>query len=104
MENHGITMKGKFFMEEVSSPAADPGASDKRVIYNVSGSINGNTDQFGQYKMFFHNDAKWLRPLLANANDGPDITNERQLGSDGYRFRKIWASKTEGFYGAVRYS
>lgn len=101
MENHGITMKGKFFMEEVSAPAVDPGASDKRVIYNVSGSINGNTDQFGQYKMFFHNDAKWLRPLLANNNDGPDIDNARHLGSGSYRFASMYATN---FYGAVRYS
>ena len=64
-------------------------------------SINGATDQYGGYKMFYHNNGKWLRPLLGNQNDGPDIDNSRQLGASGYRFSAIYATN---FYGAVRYS
>ena len=101
MENHGIKMKGKYFMEEVSAPAVDVSGSEKRIIYNISPSINGATDQYGGYKMFYHNNGKWLRPLLGNQNDGPDIDNSRQLGASGYRFSAIYATN---FYGAVRYS
>lgn len=100
MENHGIRMKGKYFIEEVSAPAAD-GSNEKRLAYNVSSSINGATDQFGQFKMFFHNNSKWLRPLVGNVSDGPDIDNARQLGSETYRFSAMYATN---FYGAVRYS
>ena len=100
MENHGITMKGKYFMEEVSAPTADS-SNQKRIVYNTSSTINGSTDQFGQFKMFYHNDSKWLRPLLANLNDGPDIDNSRQLGSSSYRFSAIYATD---FFGRVRYS
>jgi hypothetical protein len=100
MENHGIKMKGKYFMEEVAAPTADS-TNQKRIVYNVSPSINGATDQFGQFKMFFHNDSKWLRPLCGNISDGPDIDNARQLGSATYRFSAIYATN---FYGAVRYS
>jgi hypothetical protein len=100
MENHGIRMKGKYFIEEVSAPAAGA-TNEKRLAYNVSPSINGATDQFGQFKMFFHNNSKWLRPLCGNLNDGPDIDNARQLGLLNYRFSKIYSVN---FYGAVRYS
>lgn len=93
-------MKGKYFMEQVAAPAA--GASnERRLAYNVSPSINGATDQFGEYKMFFHNDSKWLRPLCGNVNDGPDVDNTRQLGSASYRFFAIYAAD---FFGQVRYS
>jgi len=101
MENHGITMKGKFFMEEVSSPAEDPDYSEKRIIYNVSGTINGAADYFGQFKMYFHNNVKWLRPLVANKDDGPDIDGSRSLGNGARRFAGIYS---KDFYGAVRYS
>ena len=101
MENHGIKMKGKYFMEEVSAPAVDPGSSNKRIVYNVSPSINGATDQYGQFKMFFHNDSKWLRPLCGNITDGPDIDNSRDLGSASFRFKSMYAAD---FYGQVRYS
>lgn len=100
MENHGIRMKGKFFMESVSAPAA-AASNERRQIYNVSGSINSSTDQFGQFKLFFHNDSKWLRPLCGNINDGPDIDNARSLGTASYRFSAIYSAD---FYGQVRYS
>ena len=100
MENHGITMKGKYFMEQVAAPAAGA-SSERRLAYNVSPSINGATDQFGEYKMFFHNNTKWLRPLCGNVNDGPDTDNTRQLGSGSYRFSAIYAAD---FFGQVRYS
>lgn len=100
MENHGIKMKGKYFMEEVSAPTA-ASSNEKRMAYNISSSINGSTDQYGQFKMFFHNDSKWLRPLCGNINDGPDIDNSRSLGTPSYRFSAIYATN---FYGAVRYS
>lgn len=100
MENHGITMKGKYFMEQVAAPAA--GASnERRIVYNVSPSINGATDQFGEFKMFYHNDTKWLRPLCGNVSDGPDVDNSRDLGSGSFRFRRIYAAD---FFGQVRYS
>ena len=101
MENHGINMKGKYFMESVSGPAAGTSANGRRVIFNTSTSINGTTDAFGQYKMFFHNQTQWARPLLANVNDGPHADNTITLGSGSYRFSKIYSAD---FYGAVRYS
>lgn len=100
MENHGIKMKGKYFMEEVSAPTASS-SHEKRVVYNVSGSINGSTDQFGQYKMFYHNNSKWLRPLCGNVDDGPDVDDTRSLGSASYRFTAIYS---KDFHGQVRYS
>lgn len=100
MENHGITMKGKFFMEEVSAPTA-AASNEKRIVYNTSTNINGGADQYGQYRMFYHNNGKWLRPLLANTNDGPDVDNTRDLGDASYRFRRIYSAD---FYGQVRYS
>lgn len=100
MDYHGITMKGKYFMEEVSGPTA--GSSNaKRIVYNVSSSINGSADQYGQYKMYYHNNSKWIRPLCGNISDGPDVDNTRDLGSSSYRFRKIYSAD---FYGQVRYS
>lgn len=100
MENHGITMKGKYFMEEVSAPTAAV-ANERRLAYNTSTSLNGGTDQYGQYKLIYHNDGKWLRPLCGNASDGPDIDNTRALGSALYRFSAIYSAD---FYGQVRYS
>lgn len=100
MENHGISMKGKYYMEEVSAPTA-ASSNERRISYNVSASINGTTDQFGQYKMFYHNNSKWLRPLCGNVDDGPDVDDTRQLGSAAYRFNKIYATD---FYGQVRYA
>jgi hypothetical protein len=101
MENHGINMKGKYFMERVSAPAADPGGSDNRIIFNVSTSINESAHAFGQWKMFYHDNNNWVRPLLANQDDGPDVDNTRQLGNPSYRFSKIYSAD---FYGQVRYS
>jgi len=100
MENHGITMKGKYFMEQASAPAA-AASSERRIIYNTSTSINGATDQYGGYKMFFHNNSKWLRPLCGNVDDGPDVDDTRSLGSVNYRFSDVWATN---IHGAVRYS
>ena len=100
MENHGITMKGKYFMEQVAAPAADT-SSERRLAYNVSPSINGATDQHGEYKMFYHNNNKWLRPLCGNVDDGPDVDNSRWLGTPTYRFAGIYATD---FFGQVRYS
>jgi hypothetical protein len=100
MENHGITMKGKFFMEEANGPTA-AASNEKRIVYNTSTNLNGGADQYGQYKLVFHNDGKWLRPLCANVNDGPDVDNTRQLGSGSYRFSAIYSAD---FYGQVRYS
>lgn len=101
MDFHGITMKGNYFMEEVSSPAAAPGIADKRIIYNTSAIINGAADQFGGNKMYYHTNVRWVRPLLGNINDGPDSDNTRNLGSGSYRFAGIYSAN---FYGQVRYS
>lgn len=98
MENHGINMKGKFFMEEVSNEAVD---SNRRLAYNTSTSMGGSADAFGQYKMFYHNESGWLRPLCGNVSDGPDVDNTRYLGSSSYRFARIYSTD---FYGQVRYS
>ena len=100
MENHGINMKGKYFMEQVSAPAASA-LNEKRIIYNISTSINGSVDAFGQYKLFYHDNNNWVRPLLANQNDGPDSDNTRDLGSSSYKFRSMYSTD---FYGQVRYS
>ena len=100
MENHGINMKGKYFMEEVSAPAANV-ANKKRIIYNISTSINSNPDAFGQNKMYYHDNNNWVRPLLGNQSDGPNADNVIQLGSGTYRFSKIYSAD---FYGQVRYS
>lgn len=101
MDFHGVTMKGKYYMEEVSSPTAAAGTHDKRVVYNTSATINGAADYFGGYKMYYHNNSKWVRPLLGNVNDGPDSDNTRSLGTGSYRFANIYSVN---FYGAVRYS
>ena len=87
-------------MEEVSAPTA-AASNERRIVYNTNTSINGNTDQYGQYRMFYHNDGKWLRPLCGNINDGPDVDNIRDLGASNYRFKRIYATD---FYGQVRYS
>lgn len=100
MENHGINMKGKYFMESVSNVSSDP-SHERRISYNTSTSMNGAADAFGQYKMFFHNNSKWLRPLCGNVHDGPDADNTRYLGSASYRFARIYSAD---FYGQVRYS
>ncbi len=102
MENHGINMKGKYFMEAVSAPGSDADF-ERRLIYNTnaSGNINGTTDSFGAYKMFFHNNTKWLRPLCGNVSDGPDQDSQRDLGSDSVRFRAMYS---DDYYGQVRYS
>jgi len=105
MENHGINMKGKYFMEQVSGPVADA-SNERRIIYNTSNTINGITDVEGQYRMFYsgRNSAgshRWLRPLLANDDDKPDQDDEHILGSASYRFRAIYS---KDFFGAVRYS
>lgn len=107
MDFHGITMKGNYFMEEESSPAAAPGIADKRIIYNTSAIINGAADQFGGNRMYYHTDERWVRPLLGNINDGPDVNETRNLGSSTYRFYRIYAGNSDinaGFHGQVRYS
>lgn len=100
MDFHGITMKGKYYMEEVSAPAA-ASSNETRVVYNTSSNINSASDYFGQYRMFYHNNSKWLRPLCGNVNDGPDTDNTRSLGTSSYRFSKIYSVD---FYGRVRYA
>lgn len=100
MDFHGITMKGKYFIEEVSSPTA-AASNERRMVYNTSSTINGSLVGNTANKMFYHNDTKWVRPLLANINDGPDVDNTRYLGSATYRFARIYATN---FYGSVRYS
>ena len=100
MDFHGITMKGNYFMEQESSPAANVN-NEKRLIYNISAVINGSSDQFGGRKMYYHNNVKWLRPLVGNNDDGPDVNNARSLGSNTFRFAGIYSTN---FYGAVRYS
>jgi len=105
MDYHGITMKGNYFMEEVSGPSANT-SYQKRIIYNVSATINGASDYYGQYKMFYHNNSKWIRPLCGNVNDGPDADNTRNLGTASYRFANIYSVnfRATNIYGAVRYS
>ena len=100
MENHGINMKGKYFMEQVSNVAANA-SHERRLAYNTGTQMNGATDEFGQYKMYFHNNSQWLRPLCGNVSDGPDQDGVRDLGSDTVRFRRIYS---DDFYGQVRYS
>ncbi len=105
MENHGINMKGKYFMESVSAPTADS-SNERRLVYNVSTSINGGADVEGQYRLFYsgRNSAgshRWLRPLVANDDDKPDQDDAHVLGSASYRFRAIYS---KDFFGAVRYS
>jgi hypothetical protein len=51
--------------------------------------------------MVYHDDAKWIRPLVGNDHDAPDADNTWDLGSSSYRFRTI---RAVNFYGAVRYS
>ena len=105
MENHGINMKGNYFIEEVSGPIAGS-TNERRLIYNVSNSINGAPDVEGQYRLFYSGrnssgSHKWLRPLVANDDDKPDIDDDHLLGSASYRWRAMYA---KNFYGQVRYS
>lgn len=100
MENHGLNMKGSYFMETTSAPTS-ASSNERRLAYNTSANLNGVADQFGQYKMVYHDNTKWLRPLCGNIDDGPDSDNTRTLGSSSYRFAAIYAAD---FYGQVRYS
>lgn len=101
MDYHGITMKGKYFMEQVSTPTAGA-TNQRRIAYNTSNSINGVTNAtYNPNKMIYHDDAKWLRPLVGNDHDAPDADNTWDLGSSSYRFRTI---RAVNIYGAVRYS
>jgi hypothetical protein len=105
MENHGINMIGNYFMESVSGPVA-ASANERRLIYNVSSSINGGPDVEGQYRLFYSGrnsggSHKWLRPLVANDDDKPDADDDHILGSASYRWRAIYS---KDFYGSVRYS
>ena len=93
-------MKGKYFMEQVSNESSGV-SNERRLVYNTSTLMNGAADQFGQYKMFFHGQSKWLRPLVANNDDGPDSDDTRTLGHSSYRFKAMYAVD---FYGQVRYS
>ena len=101
MDYHGITMKGKYFMEQVSNLSSGVTGNQRRIVYNTSTSMNGTGDAFGQYKLFYHNNSQWVRPLLANQHDGPYADNQIYLGSGTYRFARIYSVN---FYGAVRYS
>ena len=103
MENHGINMKGRYFMQQESSLTA-AAANERRIVYNTGTTLNGVPDVYGQNKMVFHNNAGWVRPLLANSTtnvDGPRADNVMDLGSSSYRFKRIYAVN---FYGACRYS
>lgn len=101
MENHGINMKGEYYLQAVSSPNA---GSTRRLAYNTGTSLNGVGDVYGQNKMVFHNGTAWVRPLLAvhpSNVDGPRADNVHTLGSASYRFSAMYAVN---FYGQVRYS
>jgi len=101
MENHGINMKGEYYMQAVSSPNA---GSTRRLVYNTGTSLNGSGDVYGQNKMVYHNGTQWCRPLLAVCSgnqDGPRADNVHILGSALYRFAAVYATN---FYGQVRYS
>lgn len=106
MENHGINMIGNYFMESVSGPAAAASANERRLIYSTSDTINGITDDRGAFRMFYSGRnsvgaRRWLRPLVANDDDKPDITDEYLLGTSSYRWKGIYS---KDFYGSVRYS
>lgn len=99
MDFHGVTMKGKYYAEQVSSPTGADTIG--RVVVNTSTTANGIADPKSQYKLYFNNGTSWLRPLVANADDAPDQDSQWDLGSSSYRWRRIYA---DDFYGQVRYS
>ena len=104
MDFHGITMKGKYYAEQVTSPTGSDTIG--RIVVNTSTVANGVSDPKSQYKIYFNNGTTWLRPLVANSDDAPDQTNQWDLGSSSYRWRRIYAGSmyADNFYGAVRYS
>jgi hypothetical protein len=99
MDFHGITMKGKYYAEQVTSPTGADTAG--RVVINTSNVANGVDVSFNGNKLFFNNGTYWLRPLVANKDDGPDQDIQWDLGTASYRWRRIYAAN---FYGSVRYS
>jgi hypothetical protein len=111
MDFHGITMKGKYYAEQVTSPTGADTIG--RIVVNTSTTANGVADNKAQNKLFFNDGAYWLRPLVANADDRPDQDNQWDLGisisagdSANRRWRNINAVNFYGvnFYGQVRYS
>jgi hypothetical protein len=106
MENHGINMKGKYFMQSVSNSGSGSASDGRRIIFNTSNNLNGNTDSFNTNKMVFHDGTQWCRPLLSNVSDGPDQNNAIDLGGSSNRFYRIYVgnSGSGGIYGQVRYS
>lgn len=99
MDFHGITMKGKYYAEQVSSPTGADTIG--RIVVNTSTTANGNADSRAQYKIYWNNGSRWLRPLVANNNDAPEVTNSYDLGSASKRWNAIYSAD---FYGSVRYS
>lgn len=106
MDFHGITMKGKYYAEQVSSPTGSD--TSGRVIVNTSTTANGVSNAFNINKIYWNNGTYWLRPIVANGNDAPDQDNLWDLGqsivagdANNYRWRRI---NSVDFYGRVRYA
>lgn len=99
MDFHGITMKGKYYAEQVTSPTGPDTIG--RIVVNTSTTANGNADSRAQNKIFFNNGARWLRPLVANNNDAPEVDVAYDLGGPTKRWNAIYSAD---FYGSVRYS
>jgi hypothetical protein len=99
MDFHGITMKGKYYAEQVTSPTGADTIG--RIVVNTSTTANGVADTRAQNKIFFNNGTYWLRPLIANGDDAPDQDSQWDLGNSSKRWRRIYA---DDFFGSVRYS
>jgi hypothetical protein len=99
MDFHGITMKGKYYAEQITSPTGADIVG--RVIVNTSSTANGVSSSFNTNKIYWNTGTKWVRPLVANADDGPDQDSQWDLGTNSVRWRRIYS---DDFYGNVRYA
>jgi hypothetical protein len=81
MDFHGITMKGKYYAEQVTSPTgADTALVESLSIHQLL--LMGLLYHLrAQNKLFFNNGTYWLRPLIANKDDGPDQDIQWDLGN-----------------------
>lgn len=111
MDFHGITMKGKYYAEQVTSPTGSDTIG--RLVVNTSSYANGYDSPFNTNKLYWNNGTKWVRPIIANADDGPDRDGQWDLGQStaaGNSVNRRWHNISTvslfatNVYGAVRYS
>ena len=110
MDNHGVNMKGKYYLETKTASAVDDtglnlAVDQRRMIINAS----DDKMYYCNFSGGLSNTGRWIRPLSANNDDVPSENengNMPTLGGSSARWERIYVSNSGsgGIYGQVRYS